>query len=67
MPSVITIPSGQLNVPGQEVSGNYGAIVYASTVTNLLELLNEYKISPHKIKKIEYDTKEKQYFAVYHI
>ena len=66
MPSVITIPVGQLNVPGQQVSGLYATIIYASSITELVNLLNSMNISPSKLLEIKYDTSEEQYFAVYH-
>ena len=66
MPSKIILSDVQVNVPGQQVSGNYGTIVYATTITELVQLLNSMKIGYTKIIKVAYDTSEAQYFAVYH-
>ena len=66
MPSKIILSDVQVNVPGQQVSGSYGTIIYTSTINELVQLLNSMKISPSKIIKIAYDTSEAQYFAVYH-
>jgi len=65
MPSVITIPTGQANVPGQIISGEYNAIAYVSSITQLVNLLNDYKIPVNNILSIKYDTSELQYFVIY--